>query len=971
MKKSGSQHRRVIQAVAINTDEKLRLLRNHPNMEQQVREINIFEPFNGSQRRIPHEVLKHSLVKSSQREMPKSSLRTTQGRISQRNVRVIHNQKFSKRGFSPTVKQLPSTDKLVLESLLAQSKRLPMKSSKDNARGENAFLNQIPLENSYLKKTKKIRVLRSVSPVFTKRNTRLKHSVKAIILNKERPVRSLIRTVRSVMRPATNEKRVSKVIVKNPPCHVIKKKSVPVGFYKDVLMEASILSEMREEKQRTSSKHQITETKKSQPVLNFDNSLKVANLLRRSMDLISQAKESQSIHHNSPSRGSLLSVDNEKKNQRMSIPYARESSKSSLPMNEGLKQSGVYNQRGRSKSQNAGNSTGKKSSVQRFGSIKRSHFSNKKSVERFPIGNMARTFQSKYFNAINDFNVESAITEVVKLPQPNNNSRVLRSSRTEKVVRSKLPTEMTHNKVAYSKDINISQGISIPLSGIDPFMTQTSNAHKRMKSCERSGFGSIRAENSPKQRESRASVCSRKSSNFKIVKRELEVSSRMSCKKKKTRLSHDLRAFNIRAEVIDEKVVKAELPTIPLLKNRNKKTKAIFESLSEEIKELIQQRRTKLKVVRSRSNSVKNLKSQTKRAEAKERRGVMTFRQVDSATTSKRTILEGPVQKEFQLESVIIHKKPSVAIRNEEKERTTATLFEELELSTPEPSHAQLPTRSEYHSYKTYRVEEPKGNAQPSRNKSYSRTSRVDQLQSEIRQIMRKKVAKKSYHIPSGYHRNEPRRHTHVVRTRSRTPTQRTNLVRAPSNKTFRRNYSQTTIDGWKKAKTTHKKSNKENPKNGQGLKNFCSFKYAALQLKTEQTKLKNILESCQTTFKKIDLNLNNLNQIQKNDKNLFRTPKASNINKIARNINYYNQFTKSMRVNQNISSKSVSKKSRKPKKKNLKQISSKLRINALYEDLVKKLNFGRNKTSYFNEGKQETKKSIKLDLIKQKLGKL
>lgn len=458
--------------------------------------------------------------------------------------------------------------------------------------------------------------------------------------------------------------------------------------------------------------------------------------------------------------------------------------------------------------------------------------------------------------------------------------------------------------------------------------------------------------------DSGTSVVSRGSSSFKLVKRELKVSTQMA-RKKKTRLSHDLRAFKVVAEPLEEgegapgpsgesegaeegpgaqreaeagALSRASFPKLFALeqeaareregaanvfqggpggaespfKLRNEKSQAIYESLSKDLQEVLSQKcGRRLKRVRSKSNSLKGA-SRDLQASAFEQKGIMTFRKRESARSS----FGGPAKEA----------------------RRSREALEEV--------HISYLNSTAFDS----RAENARGTP------FAGRAGRIDRLESALHSLKqtkglaalrRKQQMKRLQRHWSGA--TPPKQRTPLKPRKSRSPL---HLAPGPAfapAARARKNYSQRYIQTFRRGR----RAQKENPPEPRA-KGFCSIKYAALELKSQQRKLEHMLESCQNTFKQLDWNLSNLEEaraLQERRTAGYRRPGGRP------EAGFGRRHGSALRA-------------RRPRER----LSSRKRINELYKDFCKTLDFGRGARA---KGPEKTSKLMRINLIKKKLDRL
>lgn len=719
-------------------------------------------------------------------------------------------------------------------------------------RGRRAYaprrdLESIPLRKPFEERNSNIIILPSVSPIISKKTRQSRTSVKKLILEPEEETEDLTQNiVANVL-----DNNAVKTKVKNN-CVIRTSKKIPRDFYDKMLLNASILSDNKEEESRA-----------SELTINNNIPLNLTQLMRKSIEIFDEPDKKRSA-----------------------------------------------------------------SQFSRHQSLKKSAFSKTNSQKRLTVP-IRKVSNQK----INDFSI----------PCSPNNLKFVGSS------------------------TNILPGNPIPTVDMLQSADQMTNAR------------------SASMYNSQTSFKSRNSSNMKIVKRELSVSSNIN-KKKKTRLSHDLRAFQVTVEPVEQEIEdsgfevdinkqnfpklfdledeinetfyveesleeskgnlfvkdfsqssKKKVPDSPF-KLRNKKSQAIYDSLSTNVKDILNKKCQKLNQVKSRSNSPKK-NYENDRISNFEQKGVMTFRKKESFRLENSSRLkETPLMKNIELST-------------QEKKNINNEVFSNLQIS--------YLNSTLYNSKK--RNKDDDKNRDKNRKK---RMKRIQNLESELNYIKKKKMEYKNKisknFLKSNNNFNEnpinspSRSKTPLKKKKSRSPL---HLLPSPKfkNKT-KKNYSQKYINTFKR----NRPSAKENPDNFEP-KRLCSFKYAALELKNQQRKLENILESCQNTFKKLDWNINNLEDI-KFDMNKFKE-KKSKWKRSSKNLESKEKY-RSLKYQD-------SKKSRMnySKHKEKKRPSSRNKINDLYKDFCKTMDFG--KMNKKNHGVNQSSKMLRINLIKKKLNRL
>jgi hypothetical protein len=571
------------------------------------------------------------------------------------------------------------------------------------------------------------------------------------------------------------------------------------------------------------------------------------------------------------------------------------------------------------------------------------------------------------------------------------NTSQVRMSQSKKLVNNIQAFEVekrNQNLKEIASSTNILPGNVIPT--IDMFQSIENNSrHRSMSNCN-----------------SKTSMISRGSSNFKIVKRELNVSARMSLKKK-TRLSHDLRAFKVNVEMVDnqeeipkennlENEEKRELfeniqdeesvtdesilinkKNFPKLfdleeqlksqgnseskksdenfeknlfendlntkkeensyldspfKLRNSKSKAIYESLSKDLKSILNKRHTKkLHDNRSNSHSIKR-QSIDQNISQFEQKGIMTFRKRESKQSIKiEKEMKRVPPKEFTID-------------NDNSEDINQEAFDHMHISF---------INSTLYNSKVNNIQKKSSNFQN------ERTRKIDQIEADLNKIKHKKPpsVKRLYHQRNLYRQMIGTTPPKVKPRKSRSPLHLQPSPKFNPKSRMKKNYSQKYINTFKK---NQKIRNKDDP-NQEKINGYCSIKFAAMELKNQQKKLENILESCQNTFKKLDWNINNLEELK--NKKLNRQEMKAKQNSYRQSnykgINSYKKFSTLSRRNG----------SNKNSKKTFGKRSSRNYINELYKDFCKTLDFGKNNKK--QKGIDKSNKILRLNLIKKKLNRL
>lgn len=534
---------------------------------------------------------------------------------------------------------------------------------------------------------------------------------------------------------------------------------------------------------------------------------------------------------------------------------------------------------------------------------------------------------------------------------------------------------------------------------------------------------------------SKTSMVSRSSSNFKLVKRELEVSARMS-RKQKTRLSHDLRAFKVVAEPVGEGAEEGhsgESGTVPNFRNgdekeategaknsenvdagedpkssaivtkdikleknwdnedeileaidrknfpklfdleqeikcdmkpprkrrkvtnvfkkdssggdftdspfkmRNEKSKAIYDSLSKDLKQILNKKcGGRLKQLRSKSNS---LKTQSRDFEISDfgHKGIMTFRKRESLRSS------------FRNNSSARHKHTSSGFQQSIVDQLSREVFDEVHISYLNSTvfNSKVQNESKQSPLELERASRKRG-------------QRIDQIELDLSRLKQKKELGSGRAAQN--HRRQmrqlgratpPRVATPLKGRKSRSPLHLTPNATFHPQPRMKKNYSQRYINTFKKGRVRGR--NKENPTEPRA-KGFCSIKYAALELKNQQRKLENILESCQNTFKKLDWNIQNLEEIQHTEDKRRIRERHSGLRRLGAERRRASPFTG--RTGAPLRGK-----------RQKERLSARRRINDLYRDFCKTMDFGRG-----TRGPRPSDKSSKLmriNLIKKKLNRL
>ena len=815
--------------------------------------------------------LTHSKMNSNKNNMSAGDLLSKDKRITDsstkpesRNSHQQLNPFISHRNnWKPSIQQYSKipmrSSKNTLKMLKnLRSFELSNKSSNDlvfesqEQRGRRAYaprrdLESIPLRKPFEERNSNIIILPSVSPIISKKTRQSRTSVKKLILEPEEETEDLTQNiVANVL-----DNNAVKTKVKNN-CVIRTSKKIPRDFYDKMLLNASILSDNKEEESRA-----------SELTINNNIPLNLTQLMRKSIEIFDEPDKKRSA-----------------------------------------------------------------SQFSRHQSLKKSAFSKTNSQKRLTVP-IRKVSNQK----INDFSI----------PCSPNNLKFVGSS------------------------TNILPGNPIPTVDMLQSADQMTNAR------------------SASMYNSQTSFKSRNSSNMKIVKRELSVSSNIN-KKKKTRLSHDLRAFQVTVEPVEQEIEdsgfevdinkqnfpklfdledeinetfyveesleeskgnlfvkdfsqssKKKVPDSPF-KLRNKKSQAIYDSLSTNVKDILNKKCQKLNQVKSRSNSPKK-NYENDRISNFEQKGVMTFRKKESFRLENSSKLkETPLMKNIELST-------------QEKKNINNEVFSNLQIS--------YLNSTLYNSKK--RNKDDDKNRDKNRKK---RMKRIQNLESELNYIKKKKMEYKNKisknFLKSNNNFNEnpinspSRSKTPLKKKKSRSPL---HLLPSPKfkNKT-KKNYSQKYINTFKR----NRPSAKENPDNFEP-KRLCSFKYAALELKNQQRKLENILESCQNTFKKLDWNINNLEDI-KFDMNKFKE-KKSKWKRSSKNLESKEKY-RSLKYQD-------SKKSRMKysKHKEKKRPSSRNKINDLYKDFCKTMDFG--KMNKKNHGVNQSSKMLRINLIKKIMNRL
>ena len=418
---------------------------------------------------------------------------------------------------------------------------------------------------------------------------------------------------------------------------------------------------------------------------------------------------------------------------------------------------------------------------------------------------------------------------------------------------------------------------------------------------------------------SKMSNRSRNSSCYKIVKKEVQVSAKMSAKKE-TRLSHDLRAFKVKAEQVENDIDISQMnsflmKTSPVQYHTTNDHKSnYFYSPSKSDREVhVKNSPHKFVNLKSRSNSPRKL---TEHVQYK-------TMQDSAKEIFNDNPFESPEITQIQVTPEVLAE-DDLSIKNSKRWRT----------AVPRDTQEE---------------EDP--------------TYFLNQLESDIEQLKNLKK-RTSSHTPT---RNQRMIYRQILETVS--PLEKKNKKKfKPRNKSeirsripksvnkkakLRKNYSQ-------KYSESSVKPKKKNIKKGDksGLSKYCSMKYAALQLKNQQNLLENLLESCQNKFKQLDKNIVELENLKEYE---FIKNKSSKPSKrFTRDSKYYSKFTRENDPHKKLVKNSYRKSKNTKKRKTTKLpkgIPSKLKINQIFRDLNKTINSRPPKTTGIPRSKYRKKK--------------
>ena len=429
---------------------------------------------------------------------------------------------------------------------------------------------------------------------------------------------------------------------------------------------------------------------------------------------------------------------------------------------------------------------------------------------------------------------------------------------------------------------------------------------------------------------SQASMRSRNSSCYKIVKREVGASAKMS-QKNVGRLSHDLRAFKVKAKPLDdnldvlgsgnfvnlEEMSDSMLKTAPVMNNvqpSKKERNQFFFSPSKSDREIIGRRRgDAIGDLKSRSNSYKK-----------------------QSAPAHFTTLEGKSRSVFTEKPFLTHQvdegEPCSQLFNVSPEKLGAS-------GSPPGFEA---------GYKT---------ALPwTLSKEEDPELLLKDLESGIEEL--KKLKKRTAsHTPT---RNQRMIYRQILdnvcpqkkakkRFKSRVDTGiRRKKKRSAHTPNLKQNYSRQLTEtrpgrGARGAKRPTRKgrlADKENPR-GTGLGKYCSMKYAALQLKNQQNALENILQKCHQKFQQIDKNIENL----RDGEVKYQAPTKKSSVLSTRNSKYYSKFVKDQNTNSKKPSfLSKTKKFWNPRKKSKvsRATASTMKMNRIFRELNRAIKQGR-----------------------------
>jgi hypothetical protein len=425
--------------------------------------------------------------------------------------------------------------------------------------------------------------------------------------------------------------------------------------------------------------------------------------------------------------------------------------------------------------------------------------------------------------------------------------------------------------------------------------------------------------------QSKMSGRSRNSSCYKIVKKELDASAKMS-QKNSARLSHDLRAFKVKAEPINpyqttevqndfvdfSDINQSMLRTAPIMNNiqleRSDKKQYFFSPSKSERDVFGRKLGQKFVNLKSRSNSHKKNTVPLSHSVMREQQA-SSFNQnpfltnhFDQEIPHSQLFNISPEKQEEEKSSFQVEKRFKTTVPRNNEEEDPEILINELESGIEELK--KLKKRTASHT--------------PTRNQRMIYRQIIDVVCPEEKKKKKKRFKSR---VDTGLRRNQKKR-----------------AARTPN---LRKNYSKQVSEMLNQTKRK-KKSNKENP-NKTGLSKYCSMKYAALQLKNQQNMLENILQKCHNKFKQIDSNIESLKEAE--IKYQSKTPGKK---KSIRDSKYYSNFVKDLTLSQKKSSVMLNKKKKKKtvngKKKSYisRATASTMKMNRIFRDLNKAIKFGK-----------------------------
>lgn len=410
--------------------------------------------------------------------------------------------------------------------------------------------------------------------------------------------------------------------------------------------------------------------------------------------------------------------------------------------------------------------------------------------------------------------------------------------------------------------------------------------------------------------------CKSRNSSYKIVKKELEISAKMSLKQR-GRLNHDLRAFQVRAEPtspgpaqdqrqlvhLNEALLKT-MPAAPVDHRQN-----FFYSPSKSNRDLRgSSHGNQFVELRSKSNSVRRNE---------------TFEPYQ------------PGRVQMEPSGLNLFDEPETPKTHQMQVAPEMLNFDELPLRQSKKFRTGVSRRT---------AEEGQGQDDP--------VLLLQQLESDFEQLksLKKRTAS---HTPTRNQRmiyrqilNNLRPPRKEFKPRNKSAIKGTRKRAAKTGPRLRKNYSKKVSDTSKKPRKNTRRADAKK----KGLSKYCSMKYAALQLKNQQNLLEDLLQSCQHKFKQLDRNITELEN--KREVEFERNRKTVDP---GRGSKYYSKFTeeRSKKAKPGPRPKGARRTTGKPRK-----VPSKLKINQIFRDLTKSINPKTPKMTGIPRGRYKKKKA-------------